>query len=219
MAITHVPVQRAFVRAFDAALADVRGRGVIAAVDPLEILEADAADVADRVRARLAERIVARERLLDVDAREAMPAHGERCGLLLGEVAELHTLEAAMGAHEVAQRLVLARIDEAERLELLQRLVEALDFLRDRDELPAREIVRDHDAVAIVDEPARRRQRLEPEAVALRELGEALVVDDLENDEPRDEQPGEEHDDHRGRDDPGQEQLLLLPVILEACRP
>ena len=114
---------------------------------------------------------------------------------------------------------VLARIDEPERLELLQRLVETLDFLRDRDELPAREVLRDHDAVAIVDEPARRRQRLEPEAVALRELGEALVVDDLENDEPRDEQPGEEHDDDRGRDDPGQEQLLLLPVILEACRP
>ncbi len=121
VAITDVAVQRALVRALDAALADVRRRGVVAAVDPLEILEADAADVADRVRARLAERIVARERLLDVDAREAMAAHGERRGLLLGEVAELHALEAAMRAHEVAQRLVLARIDEPERLELLQR--------------------------------------------------------------------------------------------------
>ena len=55
---------------------------------------------------------------------EAMPAHGEDCGLLLGEVAELHPLEAAMRAHEVAQRFVLALIDEPERLELLQRRVE-----------------------------------------------------------------------------------------------
>ena len=59
VAITDVAVERVLVRAFDARLADVRGRGVVAAVDALQILEADAADVADRVRARLAERIVA----------------------------------------------------------------------------------------------------------------------------------------------------------------
>jgi hypothetical protein len=54
-----------------------------------------------------------------------------------------------------------------------------------------------------------------PEAIALRQLAEALVLDRPADDEPRDEQTREQHDDHRGRDDPRQEQLLLLPVILE----
>src|SRR5437762_14022802 len=111
-----VAVQLAFVGALDPGLADVRRRGVVAAIDPLEIRETDAAHVADCLRGRLGERIVPRERLLDVDARETMAPDRERRGLLLGEVAELHALEAAVRAHEVAQRLVLARVDEAELL-------------------------------------------------------------------------------------------------------
>ena len=118
-----------------------------------------------------------------------MPAHGERRRLLLGEVAELHALEAAVRADEIAQRSCARDgSTSAELLERAQRAIEIVDLLADRDELPVRPVLGDHEAVAVVDEPARRRQRLDPEAIALRQLDEPLVVDDLQLHEPRDEQ-------------------------------
>ena len=117
-----------------------------------------------------------------------MPAHGERRRLLLGEVAQLDALEAAVRADEIAEVLVLRRVDEAELLERAQRAIEIVDLLADGDELPVRPVLRDHEAVAVVDEPARRRHRLDAEAIALRQLDEALVVEDLQLHEPRDEQ-------------------------------
>ena len=186
--VADLAVQPLLVGALDTGLADVRRAGVVAAVDALEICRADAADVADRVRGHFAERIVARQGLLDVDAREQVPAHGERRGLLLGEVAQLHALETAMRANEIAEVLVLRRVDEAELLEREQRAVEIVDLLADGDELPVRPVLRDHEAVAVVDEAARRRHRLDAETIALRQLDEVLVVEDLQLHEPPDDE-------------------------------
>ena len=145
-----------------------------------------------------------------------MAANGERGRLLFGEVAQLDALEAAVRADEIAQGVVLGRIDEPELLEREQRAIEVVDLLADRDELPVRPVLGDDEAVAVVDEPAIRRHRLDAEAIALRQLAEALVVDDLQLHEPRDEQPRERSSTMiAGRDDPRQEQPLLLPVILE----
>ena len=110
-------MQPILVGTLDARLADVRRAGVVAAVDTLEIGLADARNVADRVRGRVAERVIARQRLLDVHTREQMPPHGERRGLLLGEVAELHTLEAAVRSNELAEVVARGRVEEAELLE------------------------------------------------------------------------------------------------------
>ena len=89
---------------------------------------------------------------------------------------------------EIAQRSVLRRVDEAELLERAQRAIEIVDLLADGDELPVRPVLGDHEAVAVVDEAARRRHRLDAEAIALRQLDEPLVVEDLQLHEPRDEQ-------------------------------
>ena len=69
--------------------------------------------------------------------------------------------------------------------------------------------------VAVVDDAARRRQRLDLEAVALRKLCVALVLDDLQLDEPPDQEAGQEQHDDSGRDQARQEQALLLPMVLE----
>ena len=53
-------------------------------------------------------------------------------------------------------------------------------------------------------------------SVAERELREALVLDDLQHDEPRDEHAGQDHHDHCGGDDPREEQPLFLPVVSES---
>ena len=121
LAVANAPVQDALVRALDARLADVLRPSVLAALDALEILRADAADVADRVRACLSERIRARQHLLNVDAGEVMAAHREARSLLLVEAADLHALEAAMAAHECDELVVLGRIHELELLERDQR--------------------------------------------------------------------------------------------------
>ena len=213
--VADLAVQPVLVGALDAGLADVRRAGVVAAVDALEIRRADAADVADGVRRHFAERIVARQRFLDVDAREQVPAHGERCRLLLGEVAQLDALETAVRADEIAEVLVLRRVDEAELFEREQRAVEIVDLLADGDELPVRAVLRNHEAVAVVDEPARRRHRLDAETIALRQLDEVLVVEDLQLHEPPDDQTAQEQHDDRRRDDARQEQPLLLPMVLQ----
>ena len=51
-------------------------------------------------------------------------------------------------------------------------------------------------------------------AVTLRELGEDLVVDDLQLEESPDQNAAENENDEPGCNEPGEEQLLLLPMIL-----
>ncbi len=216
LAIADRAVQHLLVAALDAALADLRGRGVIAAVDALEVRAADLADVTHRVRRDLAERVVAHQAFLDVYPREAVPAHGEAGGLTLAQVVvQRNALEAAVRAHELRQLVELARLDELERGELREHGVEALDLLGDGDELPGRQILRDDQPVAVVNQPARRRERLDAAAVTLRQLAEALGLEHLELHEAPDEHARQQQDDDRGRDDARQKQPLLLPVILE----
>ena len=87
--------------------------------------------------------------------------------------------------------------------------------LADRDKLPVRPVLGNHDAVAVVDQAAIRRHRLDAEPVALRQLAEALEVDDLELHEPGHEDAGQKQHDDARRDDARQEQALLLPIVLE----
>ena len=213
--IAHLAVQPVFVRAFDAGFTDVRRAGVVAALDAFEIGGADAADVADGVRAQLAERIVARQRDLNVHAGEQVSAHGKGGGLLFREVAQLHAFEPAVRANQIAERVVLAAIDEPELLERVQCAVEIADLLADGDELPVRPIFGYHDPVAVVDDAARRRQRVDAKAIALRQLAEPFVVQNLKLHEARDQQAGQQQDNDGGRNDARQEQPLLLPVILQ----
>ena len=117
-----------------------------------------------------------------------MTAHGERRRLLLGEVAELHALETAVRANEVAQRIVLGWVDEAEPLERDQR--------RSRFSISSAIATSSQfGRFSAITRPLRSKisPRFGGSGSILKRLpcessAEALVVDDLQLHEPRDEQ-------------------------------
>ena len=112
-------VQLALVALLDAELADVLGAAVVGelVVGPvvLHLLLlglVDAADVADQVAADLAERIVAEQPRLDLDAVEAEALRGEARHLLVGELgADRQRLEALALVEQALEALAVARLD------------------------------------------------------------------------------------------------------------
>jgi hypothetical protein len=84
-------VQAAFVALFQAQLADVFGALVIALVGLVPLFHGllfghiDAADVAQQVAARLAQRVVAEQPGLDLHARKAEALRGETRHFLVGQ--------------------------------------------------------------------------------------------------------------------------------------
>jgi hypothetical protein len=83
-------------------------------------------------------------------------------------------------------------------------------------QLIRRRVGRERQAVAIEDQPAVRRNRLDLDAVALREIREVVVLDDLQPHQARDHRAERDEHDHRGRDGAALEQPLLGVMILDA---
>ncbi len=77
-------------------------------------------------------------------------------------------------------------------------------------------VQRERVAVAIVDQAARRRDRVDADAVALREVAEVVVPHDLQVDEAGAERTEQHHDPQRGREHAPAEQALLGVVVLES---
>jgi hypothetical protein len=89
--VAGLAVQAAFVALLQAQLADVLGALVVALVGFVPVFhglllgQIDAADVAQQVAARLAQRVVAEQPRLDLDAREAEALRGETRHFLVGQ--------------------------------------------------------------------------------------------------------------------------------------
>jgi hypothetical protein len=114
-----------------------------------------------------------------------------------------------------SNRVAVGGVEQAQRLELPEHGVEILDLLGNRHELPGRHILGQDPSLTVVDESSRRRQRFDANLVALRHLVEALVIDHLQMHQAPDQDASQREDDDRGADDPGQEQALFLPGVLE----
>ncbi len=168
LAIADLAVKLELEAAFDTGFADVRRRRILAPLDDLEIRRGDTRNVADRMRGRIAVRIVTDQALADIDTGELVSAHGEPRGLLVGQVAEHDVLETPMRAHEACQRVAFFRVDESGTHELGERRVEVGHLLGRNDELPSRQVLRKHVAIAVIDEAARWREWLDAKAVTLR---------------------------------------------------
>ena len=210
-------MQFLLVGGLDAELADQGRAGIGRTVDPAEVLLADGAHVAERVHRELAERIGTREARADVDAGEFEAVHGEGGDFLVVEPQPYrHAVEAAVGHHELARVVDVLGGDQPDRGEPLERVGEVGHFLANQLELVRRAVLGDHGAVAIDDQAARRRQRLDAHPVALREIGVVIVPHDLQRDEPREQQHGQRRDDCASRKGALLEEALLLPLVLDA---
>ena len=168
LAVAVVAVQLRLVGALDAELADQRGAGVAGAVDALEVLLADRGDVAERVHAEIAEGIVARLARTQIDTRELVAVHGEAADLLVAEPqADGHAVEAAARQHGAPRIVDLLRRQQAERGETPQRVAEIGGLLADQFQLVGGLVVDQHRAIAVEDQAAACRYRVETHAIAL----------------------------------------------------
>ena len=126
-------VQLGFVALLDAELADVLGAAVVGLVfrlvDLLFLGLVDAADVADQVAADLAERVVAEQPRLDVDAGEAEALGGEARHFLVGQLgADRQRLEVLALVHQALEALAVARLDLDDLGQLVDRGFEVVDL-------------------------------------------------------------------------------------------
>src|SRR6185295_5721906 len=118
-------------------------------------LVVDAADVTDDMRRDFAERVVAKQACLDVDARKPVPVHGEPRHFVVGEPrADRQALEVLRLLEQLAKALAVARLYVDDRGQLVDRVVE-IPHARRRDlERVGRIALREHDAVAVGDDAA-----------------------------------------------------------------
>ena len=173
-------------RPLHALLAEAQGgelqHGIIAAG---QVLVGDAAGVADDVAHQLAFGIVARlakiyEHAGQVGRVELQPRH-----LLPAEILAHHDRLGVAAAAQVAQQAHLLGLAQAEDLvEALDQHIDAAAAIRGRHGAEVVAVDGERLASAIEDQPARRRQKAEVDAVLFGERGEALGLDHLELVEP-----------------------------------
>ncbi len=212
-------VQLVLVGRLDAELADVVRTGVGRPIEIGARLVAlrDRADVADCMDCRTAERIPAPQSRADVDAGELLTSDGEAGHFLLVELkTQRYRLEAALAAQQLSDARVVLFAHEAELAQPLERRRDVRDLLGGQLQLVGRQVFRQHDAVAIEDQPAGRRHRLDADPVAAGQVGEMLVLEHLQVDQPADQQQQQAGNDHGGGDRAGEESAPLGPVILDA---
>ena len=220
--ISDFAVQRALVKAFDAELADVLRRAVSdhrSRVHRLEIVLADSSHRADRVRRQRGVRIVTYELRVHLRTDQAKPIHSQR-GVLLFRQRDLewNRLErpapVLVALTEVVDLVVRKRDELADFSQQLVQVAHA--FLHDRQR-EHRPVVREQHAMAIEDQPARRRERLELNPVLVRSRRVLVVIEHLELHEPRDEYERAAEREQEQYDHARREARALARRVLEMC--
>src|SRR5580658_9667479 len=216
-AIAVFAVQRPLVGALYSELADQRGAGVGHAVDVLQVLYADGADVAQRMYRELPERIVPRLAGGQIHARELVAMHREAADLLVGEPqSHRHAVEGATRENHAARVLDLVAIDEPERGQATEGVVEIGYLLAHQLELVGRLVVGHHRAAAVEDQPAAGRNRIQPHPIALRQLGVIVVAHYLQENQAADEHQHQDGDHDQRPERALREDALLVPVVLDS---
>ena len=162
---------------------------------------------------------MARQARVYVDAGELEPVDGESRHLLLVHLNldrnALVQLVREDGPPHGADLLRVQHPDADEvRKSGIHRLV-VPDLLAHQLEVEGRRIVGEHQAVAIEDESAARRNRLVADAVALRELRVVLVLQHLQIEQPPCDCEQENRREHAGDDAAYREQPVLGERILD----
>ncbi|EWS55907.1 hypothetical protein X551_01244 [Methylibium sp. T29] len=213
-------VQLGLVLLLDAELADVVGAlvvgRIVGLVDRVLLGLVDAADVAQHMAAELAIGVVAEQPRLDVDPGEAETLRGETRHLLVAELgADRQGLEALGVVHHALEAATVARRDVDHFLQRIDGALQVVDLRRRELQRVGRVVVRQHDAVAVEDQAAVRRDRQYRDAVALGARGQLVVPQHLQRDQARRHQPEAEQHQRAGGDQAQPEAAQLLVDVLE----
>src|SRR6185369_5861739 len=216
-------VQLALVGKLDADLADVIRAfvvgGLVPVVDARDVAVVDPADVADDMRGDLAQRVLAEEARLDLDARETVAVDGKARDFVVGEPSpQRQAFEVLRLLEQLAKAPAVARLDLDDRRELVDRLVEILYPRRLDFERVRRIALREHYAVAICDHAAIGHDRHDRDAVGLGERLVIAVLEDLQIQEAREERAERDQNDDAGDREPPLEHELRLLGIAQVAR-
>ena len=161
-----------------------------------EVLVRDAAGIADDVAHQLALGIVARLAEIDEHARQVGGVELEPRHFLPAEIlAHHHGLGVAVAAQLAQQAVALGLADIEDLVEPLDHDLGAAAAIRRHHGAEVVAVDGERLAGAVEDQPARRRQQAEVDAVLLGQRGEALGVEDLQLVEPT----GQRRQQHRLR--------------------
>src|SRR5690606_11238809 len=153
--ITRASVQFALEGPLDAGLPGQRRARVLLDRQPLLVLFADRADIADRMYARAAVRVIAGEARFDLYPGKLMSPCREARELLLGQLElDRDRIEAAPAADVLLECRNGRRLDQLQLRETLQRLIEIGDLLARELQLIRRGVRRERHAIAVEDQAA-----------------------------------------------------------------
>ncbi len=217
-AVTVMSVQRRLVGRLDTQPADERCSRVSGSVNVVEILFADSRHISQRVDAKLAIRVMTRLARCEVNTRKFEAMNGKTSDFLIAE-SQLHRygVKAATGQDHVCGLGHLIHIDEAQRREPLEGVIEVGYLFACELELVSRLVVDQHRAVAIQDQAAAGRNRLGADPVTLRQVGVIVVTHHLQEIETS-EQGQRQYDHQRAGDQRALfEPTLLAPVVFDAA--
>jgi len=209
---TVAAAQRVFISQLDADLADGRGARVLLAIDAFQVALGDGADVAQGVYGERAVWVGPCEARADIDARKIEAVYGKACHVRLIEAqTDWHTVERAPRAHDASRIVELVGFEQADAHEAAQRGIDIAHFFGHEFELISRLVFGEDYPVTVVDDAARGGLRFDAYAIALGEIGVAIVLDDLQPDEATEDHRRQQGDDHRGGERALFEEPLLAP--------
>ena len=126
-----------------------------------------------------------RQSRADVDAREAVPVQREARHILFAEPQpDRYAVERPARTDGATREVEFVEVQHADADETLERGFEVLDLFPDELELIGGTVLGEHRPGAVVDHAARRGQRFDAHAIALRKVGEVVVALDLQPEQP-----------------------------------
>ena len=123
--------------------------------------------------------------------------------------AQGHGLEARTLARQILDPGNLFDVDQLQRRQPRQRVLEIVDLFGDQLELVGRYVFGQYAALAIEDQAAIRRYRFNADAVALGLLLELLVLHDLQLDQPDHDDAEQQHRENRRDHDAASKNLAF----------
>ncbi len=218
MLVTGDPAQFLFVSLLEPHLADVIRRAVVGGgallAQFVDVVVADAPDVADDMRSDLGVRIMPEQPGVDFHPGKPEVIHRKtRHFLVVQARADRDAGEIVPLLEQFLEALAVFRRDLHQCGQIQDGLFEVADQRGCDLQGIGGKIVREHDAVAVQDEPAVRHHRNDENAILLRKRVVVLVLDDLHIEET--DQQDEEGEQHRATDDrKAQLEVIKLALVI-----
>ena len=218
--MADLAVKPVFVGRLDTRLSDMGRSSIVGLIDAVELALVDAADIPDEVDSELAMRVVAGQSRVDVDPGEAVSIDRESGDLVVVEPqAQRDLLETGLAGQD-SQEFLFVRIGDFDDLaQLADQRVDVFHQLGNDLETVGRQVLRQNFTVAVEDEPPRRCNRDDLDAVVLRQSGEVPMLENLQMGESPDEREREQPDDDRRSNGTRRRQVRLAGEILDCEQP